>query len=174
MKELNLQNLTLIALIASWFIHTGGQVFALIAVDSALVAAPPRSFAMLQGEYRYDSSAFWSTVPPLTSVLLIIALVANWRTGRRKLLLLALTLFIVIGLVSMLYLEPTFDEIKAIGYRDEVDPALQSRAAAWHAIEWAVWGLTLVGGLTLLFALVRPVTSATEPNQSQSGSHGGI
>jgi hypothetical protein len=171
MKELNLPNITLMALVASWFIQIGGQVFALIAVDSALVAAPPSSFAMLQGEYRYDSSAFWSTVPPLTTVLLIIALIANWRTGRRKLLLLALTLFIVIGLVSMLYLEPTFDDIKAIGYRDEVDPALQSRAATWHTTEWAVWGLTLVGGLTLLLALIRPVPSAIEPNQSRSGSH---
>ena len=171
MKELNLQNLTLIGLIASWFIQIGGQVFALIAVDSALVAAPPRSFAKLQGEYRYDSSAFWNTVPPLTTVLLIIALITNWKTGRRKLLLLALTLFMVIALVSMLYLEPTFDDIKAIGYRDEVDPALQRRAATWHTTEWAVWGLTLVGGLTLLLALLRPITSADEPSQSQSGSH---
>ena len=171
MKELNLRNVTMMALVGSWFIQIGGQLFALIAVDGALVAAPPRSFAMLQGEYRYDSSAFWSTVPPLTSALLIIALIANWKTARRKLLLLVLTLFVVIGLVSILYLEPTFDDIKAIGYRNEVDTALQSRAATWHATEWAVWGLTLVGGLTLLLALIRPVTSAIEPKQSQSGSH---
>lgn len=82
MRELNIQNITLMALVASWFIQIGGQVFALIAVDSALVAAPPRSFAMLQGEYRYDGSPFWSTVPPMTLVLFIIALVANWKTGR--------------------------------------------------------------------------------------------
>jgi hypothetical protein len=168
MKELNLQNITLMALVASWFIQIGGQVFALIAVDGALAAAPPRSFAVLQGEYRYDSSAFWSTVPPLTSVLLIIALVTNWKTVRRKLLLLALTLFLVIGLVSMLYLEPTFDEIKAIGFRDEVDPALQSRAATWYATDWAVWGLAFVGGVVLLLALIRPVTTQNQAAPSSS------
>lgn len=153
----------MMALVASWFIQIGGQVFALIAVDTALVAAPPRSFAMLQGEYRYDSSAFWSTLPPLTSVLLIIAMVANWKTVRRKLLLVALALLIITALVSMLYLEPTFDAIKAIGFRDEVDPALQSRAATWYAMDWAVWCVAFAGGLTLLLALIRPVTTSNSP-----------
>ena len=174
MKELNLANITLIALAASWFVQIGGQVFALTAVDGTLVAAPPRSFAMLQGEYRYDSSVFWSTVPPLTLLLLIIALITNWKTARRKLLLVAVTLFVVIGSVSMFYLEPTFDAIKAIGFRDEVDPALQSRAATWHITEWAVWGMTLVGGLTLLLALIRPATSANEPGSSRSDPNGGV
>jgi len=160
MKELSLRNVTLIALVASWFIQIGGQVFALIAVDRTLVAGPPRSFAMLQGVYRYDSSLFWSTVPPLTSLLLIIALVTNWKTGRRKFLLVTLTLFMVITLVSILYLQPTFDAIKAIGYRDEIDPTLRSRAAKWHAAEWAVWCLALVGGFALLLALIRPATTA--------------
>jgi fatty acid desaturase len=166
MKELNLPNVTLMALVASWFIQIGGQVFALIAVDGALAAAPPRSFAMLQGEYRYDSSLFWSTVPPLTSVLLIIALVTNWKTGRRKILLLALTLLMVTALVSMLYLEPLFDEIKAIGFRDEVDPALQRRAATWYATDWAIWCIALVGGITLLLALIRPVTTSKEDQEA--------
>jgi hypothetical protein len=169
MKELNLPNITLMASVASIFVHLGGQVFALVAVDSTLVAAPPRSFAILQGEYRYDSSVFWSKVPPIAFVLLIIALVTNWKTRRRQLLLLALTLFFVLGLVSGLYLEPTFDEIKAMGYRDEVDPALQSRAAMWYATDWAVWSVGMVGGLALLLALIRPVTTPQEASGQFSG-----
>ena len=162
MKELNLPNVTMIALAASWFVQIGGQVFALVSVDRALVAAPPRSFAMLQGEYRYDSSVFWDTVPAITTVLLIIALVANWKSGRRKLLLFVLAVFVVVGLVSMLYLEPSFDEIKAAAYRDAVDPALQSKAAAWYATDWALWGVTLVGGFALLLALIQPVTPSKQ------------
>jgi hypothetical protein len=48
MKELPLPNVTLMASVASFFIQIGGQVFALIVVDSTLVEAPPRSFAILQ------------------------------------------------------------------------------------------------------------------------------
>ena len=156
MKELNLRNITLIALVASWFIQIGGQVFALVVVDSALSKAPPRSFAILQGEYRYDSSVFWSTVPQITFVLLIIALVTNWKTRRRKLLLFALTLFVTGSLIAGLLVEPVFSEMTAIGYSDRVDSALQSRAARWYALDWMLWGVAASAGVALLLALITP------------------
>ncbi|MDQ4121245.1 MAG: hypothetical protein M3209_07350 [Acidobacteriota bacterium] len=157
MKELNLPNVTLIALVASCFIQLGAQLFALVVVAGTVAEAPPRSFAMFQGEYGYNSSHFWSTVPPITFVLFIIALVTNWKTRRRNLLLLALTMFIVGGLVAGFFLEPVFDQMKAAGYRDEIDPVLQSRAAMWYFLDWAVWSLGFVAGLALLLALIRPV-----------------
>lgn len=167
MNELNLRNITMMAAVAGSFIQIGAQLYALSVVASVVSAAPPRSFAILQGEYRYDSSAFWETVPPITFVLFLIALAANWKTPRRSLLLLALTLFIGGGLVAGFFLEPAFDEMKALGFRDEVDPVLQSRAATWYALDWAVWGVGLIGGLALLLALIRP---ASPQQQATIGS----
>ena len=164
MNDLNLRNITMIAAAAGCLIQTGAQLFALSVIASTVSKAPPRSFAILQGEYRYDSAAFWETVPMITFVLFVIALVANWKTPRRKFLLLALSLFIIGGLVAGLYLEPTFDEMKAIGFRDEVDPVLQSRAATWYAIDWAVWSIAASAGIALLLALTRPATSPTAAN----------
>jgi hypothetical protein len=63
MKELNPSNVTLMASVASFFIQSGGQVFALIAVDRILVEAPPRSFALLQGAHRYDSGPSGARFP---------------------------------------------------------------------------------------------------------------
>ncbi len=168
MKELNLRNITMMALVACCLMQIGAQLYALSVVASTVSAAPPRSFAILQGEYRYDSSAFWNTVPTITFVLFVIALVANWRTPRRNLVLFSLTLFIVGGLVAGLYLEPVFDEMKAIGFRDEVDPVLQSRAATWYALDWTVWSTGVAAGVALLLALIRPVTSSQEANITSS------
>jgi hypothetical protein len=159
MKELNLPNFTLMAVVTSCFIQFGAQLFALTIIASTVAEAPPRSFAMFEGEYGYDSSAFWSTVPPITFLLLVIALITNWKTRRRKLLLLAGTLFIIGGLVAGLYLEPLFAEMIAKGYSEEVNPVLQSRAARWYAIDWMVWGLGVLAGLALLLALIMPVTT---------------
>ena len=161
MKELNLRNITMMALVASCLMQIGAQLYALSVVASTVSTAPPRSFAMLQGEYGYDSSAFWSTVPMITSVLFVIAIFANWKTPRRKLLLFALLLFVAGGLVAGLYLEPVFDEMKAIGFRDEVDPLLQSRAATWYALDWAVWTTGALAGTTLLVALMHPDTTTS-------------
>ena len=168
MKELNVRNLTLMALVFCCLMQIGAQLYALSVVASTVSAAPPRSFAMLQGKYGYNSSAFWNTVPIITAVLFVIALVANWKTPRRKLLLLALTLFVTGGLVAGLYLEPVFDEMKATGFKDEIDPVLQSRAARWYALDWAVWALGAVAGGTLLLALIRPVTAPKAASVSSS------
>ena len=159
MKELNKANLTLAAVVASCFIQIGAQLYALIVVASTVAKAPPRSFAMLQGEYGYDSSAFWNTVPMITSILLLVALIANWKTGRRKLLLLALSLFLIGTLMAGFLVEPIFADMIALGYSDQVDPALQARAAKWYALDWMLWGIAASAGVALLLALVRPVST---------------
>jgi len=154
----------LIALIVSCFIQIGAQLFAVSVIARTVQSAPPRSFAIFEGPYGYDSSAFWQTVPPITSVLFLAALVANWKTHRRNLLLGAFTLFLVGGAVAGFYLDPAFADIMAVGYRDQVDPVLQARAAKWYAFDWAVWVLSLAAGVTLLGALARPVTADVPPD----------
>lgn len=168
MKELNLPNVTLMALVASCFIQIGAQLFALVVVAGTVSEAPPRSFAMFEGGYGYNSGAFWSTVPPISFALFIIALIANWNTRRRNLMLFALTMFLVGGLVMMLWVEPVFAEMKAMGFRAEVDPVLQSRAARWYALDWVGWTMGALGGVALLLALVRPVTTPKEATVSST------
>jgi hypothetical protein len=158
MKGLNLANGTLAALVASCFMQIGAQLFALVVVAGTVASAPPRSFAILTGEYRYDSGAFWNVAPLVTLVLFVVALTANWKTGRRVLLLAALALFVAGGMAAGLLLEPVFADMIARGYRDEVDPVLQRRAGRWYTMDWMVWGLSLLAGVSLLLALVRPPT----------------
>ena len=156
MRELNFRNITLIALIFSCFMQIGGQFFALSVLVRTITEAPPRSFAILEGEYPYDSSGFWSTVPPVTAGLFIAALIANWKTQRRLLLLGSLALFVFGGLIAGLVLEPEFAKMVATPYSDTVDLALQNRAARWYYLDWATWGVGAMCGLALLLALARP------------------
>ena len=154
---MNLKNITLIAVTASCLLQVGAQLFAVSIVASTISEAPPRSFFILQGEYGYNSSSFWDIVPTLTFSLFIIALITNWKTQRQKLILYALVLFIIAGLVAGLLLEPFFADIIKIGYSDRVDTALQVKAQRWYILDWMVWTLSLVAGLMLLVALMRPL-----------------
>ena len=158
MKRVNLANLTLAMLVASCFIQIGAQLFALVVIARTVSAAPPRSLAILEGEYAYDSSVFWQTVPPVTAALFLLAVVANWKTRRRGLLLGAFALFLIGGVVAGVFLEPLSAEIIAIGYADAVDPELQRRAAFWYKADWGVWCLSVAAGVALLVALTRTVT----------------
>ncbi len=95
----------------------------------------------------------------VTFVLFVIAIAANWTTPRRWLLLLSVALFVVGGLMAGLLVEPEFASMVAAGYSDTIDPVLQSRAARWLVLDWAVWTMGLAAGLVLLIALLRPATT---------------
>ena len=157
MDRSSLKNLSLVALIVSCFIQIGAQLFAIAIIVRTVIAAPPRSFAIFEGEYGYDSSIFWQVVPNITLALFVLALIANWKTTRRGLLLIAFTFFLIAGAVAALLVEPEFASLMAIGYKDSVDPLLQSRAATWYAYDCGLWLIALAAGITLLAALARPV-----------------
>lgn len=159
MANINIRNLTLMAVVAICFLQLGAQMFAISVVASTLAEAPPRSFAILEGEHRYDSGAFWATLPPITALLFVIALVANWKTRRRLLVLAAFGLFVLAGLLAGILLEPLFASMTQGGFRDVVDPALRSRARQWYALDWTVWSLGLAAGIALLLALNTAVGS---------------
>ncbi len=155
------------ALIVSCFLQVGAQLFAIVVVARTVSAAPPRSLRILGGEYGYDSSAFWQTVPTMTLGLFLVALVTNWKSTRRGPLLAALALFVVGGTVAQFFLEPEFAELIRIGYRDTIDPALQSRAATWYRFDCVVWLVGLAAGVVLLLAFRRsdpPTMVADRPH----------
>ncbi len=157
MQQKPLPNFTLIALAASYLIQVGAGFFALAMIGRVVSAAPPRSLAMLEGAYRYDSSAFWQIVPPITGVLFLLALIANWKTHRRGLVLGAFAVFVIGGVVTGVWLSPLFADIAAVGYRDVVDPELQRRASIWYASDWGARCVDAVACVALLVALARPV-----------------
>ena len=158
MNKHTVKNVSLIAAIASCFTQIGAQLFAIVVIVRTAIAAPPRSFAMFEGEYGYDSSIFWQTVPTITLALLVVATIANWRTTRRNLLLVSLALFLIGSAVAGLVVEPGFGKLMAIGYSNVVDASLQSHAATLYAYDWGLWFIALAAGITLLVALARPVT----------------
>ena len=115
MQRLNAATLSLTLLVASCFIQIGAQLFALVVVAGPVAEAPPRSFAIFEGPYGYDSSGFWNTVPTITLVLFLAALVANWKNGRRTLLLVALAMFVIAGVVATFLAGPIFGATASLG-----------------------------------------------------------
>ena len=156
-RTLSLRNLSLIAAVVSCLVQVGAQLFAVAVVVATVTKAPPRSLAMLAGEYGYDSGPFWAVMPMVTAVLLLVALATNWKTPRRRLLLGALVAFVGAGLFSTFVMGPVQAEVVAVGYRDAVDDGLRASAARWYTLDWISWALTLVAGLLLAFALATPL-----------------
>lgn len=154
---LSLANLSLIAAVVSCLIQVGAQLFAVVVVVATVTEAPPRSLAMLAGEYGYDSGPFWDVVPMVTALLLVAALATNWGTPRRRLLLGAVVLFVGAGLFASFVMQPVQADVVSVRYSDAVDEGLRARAAWWHTLDWISWALVLAVRLLLSVALATPV-----------------
>ena len=160
-KTPTIPTLSLIPAVVGALLQAGAQLFAVAVVVGTVTKAPPRSLAMYAGEYGYNSGPFWEVMPTVTLALLLIALVGNWRTPRRRLLLSAVALFIVAGLFTVLVMSPVQEAVVGVGYSNAVDEALRVRAVRWHILDWASWALTLSVGVVLAIALAVRVPEAT-------------
>jgi len=152
-KLQHLSRLSLVVATIGALLQAGAQLFAVAVIVSTAVEAPPRSLAIYAGEYGYDSSHFWEIMPTINLALLFVALLANWKTPRRRFVLVAVTAFVIAGLFAAFVTGPLQSEIISAGFSESVDPALKVRAARWYIFDWTSWALTLVPGLVLVFAL---------------------
>ena len=164
MRTRTIPDLSLIPAVVGALLQAGAQLFAIAVIVGTVTEAPPRSLAMYAGEYGYDSGPFWEVMPTITLGLLLIALVGNWRTPRRRLLLAAVALFIAAGLFTVFVMGPTQAAVVGAGYSDAVDEALRVRAAHWHMLDWVSWALTLSVGVALAASLAVQVPEATAPS----------
>jgi hypothetical protein len=166
MRRPTIANVSLIPAVVSALLQAGAQLFAIAVVVRTVTAAPPRSLAMYAGEYGYKSGPFWEMMPTVTLGLLIVALVGNWRTPRRRLLLAAVGLFIAAGIFTVVVMGPVQDAVVGVGYRDAVDEALRVQAARWLLLDWVAWALTLGTGVVLAASLAVRVPEATATGHS--------
>lgn len=160
-------NVSLIAAAVSALLQSGAQLFAVAVIVRTVTAAPPRSLAMYAGEYGYHSGPFWEIMPTVTLGVILLALVGNWRTSRRRLILIAACVFVAAGLFSVLVMGPVQDAVVKVGYSDAVDESLRVVAARWRALDWASWALTLSTGLILSSALLVGVPARTGTQRHQ-------
>lgn len=158
-KTFSYQNISMMALILSFFIIIGAEVFGHIVVGGIAFEEPPRSFSMFEGEYGYDSQSFWNTFPIITAVMFLIAIATNWKTNRRNLLLYAFGGFIIIGFVSANFIYPMFLELAANGYSDTFEPVLKEKANTFTTVGLIRLTATIGVGILLLTILTIPVIS---------------
>lgn len=148
-----MKNYVLIAAIMAHFVLVGADIFAQVAITPVALSAPPASLAMYQGEYVYDSAPFWRSTNMVALILLIAALVSNWGTSRRKLLLAWLAGSIIVSIVSLGYIFPEYTEIVSSVYSDTIDRELYQRGADWRIIAFARWLVFAGIGVMPLIAL---------------------
>ena len=146
---LNYKNLIYCFTCLFFSIIIGGAIYEHMAVVPYWSAAPPRSLSMFQGEYGLDPASFWQTVHPITIVLFLLTLIANWKSARRINILFSFVIYVLILVSTALYFVPELLEITSTPFAQTVDPELTRRAKLWETLSLLRLAVLLVLSVNL-------------------------
>lgn len=151
-----LRTLLLIPACISFIIVIGGATYEHLAVVPVWTAAVPASLTMFNGEYGLVAQNFWIPIHPLTIVLLVLGLIANWSTERRVYVAAALGGYLVILAVTFVFFVPELMLLIATPYSQTVDAELTRRANLWEALSLVRLGVLGLLAFALLLGLSKP------------------
>ncbi|MBC7874423.1 MAG: hypothetical protein H7Y01_10525 [Ferruginibacter sp.] len=147
----------------SFIIVIGGAVYEHLAVVPKWKQAPPASLTMFQGEYGLNPGVFWQMIHPVTLALLIAALLANWKTGRRKYIIIPITGYALALIITFFYFVPELLSIIQAPFATVADKSLVARANMWEILSL----VRLVYILALAFSLLFSLTKGNENKETQ-------
>jgi hypothetical protein len=148
---------TLLLMLASisFIVVIGGAIYEHLTMVPVWTSAAPASLAMFQGDYAVAAFRFWIPIHPITVILLIAALVANWKTERRKPIALVLGGYILVLVVTFAFFVPELLSITRSAYSPAVDSALTQRAKFWESMSLVRLAWMLLLAVILTFGLTR-------------------
>ena len=156
-----LANITLFAATIFFFILLGGGNYEAINITPKIAKAVPQSLSMLQGPYGFLPIKFWVIFHPLAELLLILALIFNWRVSiyRRKILIPVMAVVILVHLATLTYFAPETGVIASAPYSDTIDATLTARAQRWESLNHLRLAAYYAISIALLFAVNRNMDS---------------
>jgi hypothetical protein len=154
MKKDILYSITCLAFI----IVIGGAVYEHLNMVPTWSAAPPASLSMFQGKYGLNPELFWKLVHPVNLLLFIITLIVHWRSDRRKNILIVLTSYALILVITFMYFVPELLSITKTVFSDTVDADLTRRAGLWEKLSIARLLVLIVLSIILLLGLTKNST----------------
>ena len=150
------KNLSLIFAALCFIIVIGGAVYEHIVIIPQWSAAPPYSLTMFQGPYKLHGEHFWMAIHPVTLLFFILTLIFNWKSLRKKYILMSLIGYLITLIVTAIYYVPELIDITSTRYEDTVNPALTDRAQLWEMLSLFRLGFILILAGILLNALTKP------------------
>lgn len=150
------RNLFYILACISYCLILGAGTYEHISTWPIAFSEPPRSLAMFQGEYALQPASFWRLVHPVTLLLLLVTLILNWKTGRRKYILITMGAYVLAVIATFIYYVPELVRIIGTPYAATVDAGLQHSAGLWITLSLVRLTVIFASAIVLLFGLTKP------------------
>ena len=133
----------------------GGAVYEHLNVVPKWTAGPPASLEMFQGRYGLKPELFWMIIHPVTITLLIISLIMQRKSPRKKNLVIVLLNYILVLVITSIYFVPELIEITTTSYATTIDGNLTHRANLWEILSIIRLAFLIILSLVLFTGLTK-------------------
>ncbi len=147
--------ITYLILLLTKIIGNGASLFAFVVIVLTLASSPPESFSMIEGEYGYDSSIWWDVFPNVDLVVFLIALITNWKTDRRKWLLISFAIGLLSAIYAIFLLEPIQTTVKTNALAESVPSDIFEQTQTWVKIDLGFQLLSLLSTVILFQPILK-------------------
>lgn len=152
---MNFRNFLYIITCISFGVVIGAAVYEHTALWPVAYSMLPKSLAIFQGPYRFDSAPFWIYIHPVTLVLFISTAILTWNTERKKFVLIPLVGYIAVLLITFTYFVPELMDLLGSPYSDTYDVELTGRAQQWVTLSLIRGAFLIVFSGFLLLGLTK-------------------
>ena len=144
----------------------GGAVYEHLNVVPQWAAAPPASLTMFQGPYGLKPELFWMLIHPINLVLFAAALIMHWKSPRKKPLLLVLSVYITILVITSIYFVPELLHITQSAVSPTPDAELTRRAGLWETLSLVRLGILVILSIILFTGMAKPAAAINKERKS--------
>ena len=145
----------LLFLLSLLLIQLGAQLFAITVAVTTLIESPPESFAMIQGDFPYDSSTFWNVFPNILGSIFLITIIFNWKTKFKKWILISFGIYVLSAIFAIFIVEPAQANVLNFSIDGTGSRDLKNDALTWYRYDWILFSLTLITSVTLLIPIFK-------------------
>jgi hypothetical protein len=109
----------------------GAGMFETLVIVPAWTSNPPASLHIFHGEYGLDFKWFWIIAHSVHELTFIAAIILNWKTGRKKVLLIVFVLHFIVRIWTITFFAPVIIYFQHLPVSDTVDELLKQKALLW-------------------------------------------
>lgn len=150
MRDIKLKDLLLAFTCTGFIMILGAGIYEQLTIHAKWAQAPPRSLYIFQGTDGIDISVFWKLIHPLLLLLFTATLIMNWKTARRRGILITFLGYALILAATAIYFVPELIKLTGYSYSNSVLPELQHRATVWVQLNIARTAIIFLLALYLL------------------------
>jgi hypothetical protein len=161
---MNTKNILYALTCISFSMVLGAGIYEHVAIWPSAFSEPPRSLTMFQGAYKLNAAPFWQSIHPVTMVLFITTLALNWRTPRRRYVLIPLIAYVVILAITFAFFVPTLLQITGTTYSDTVREDLQDLGRLWVNLSLARAAVLLICAAMLMVGMTKSEENTKHPD----------